>query len=402
MTVPAPGVLGNDSDVDAGTTLTAVQVTGPAHATSFTLNANGSFNYTATSGYVGTDSFTYRANDGSLNSNTATVTITVASGNTAPTCATPQSGSTNEDTTLNSSVVCTDAQANTLSYSVVTPPTHGTLTLNADGSFSYTPAANYNGPDSFTLRANDGTLDSNTATVNITVTAVNDAPVAVNDSYTTAEDTTLTVAAPGVLGNDSDIDSPTLTAVLVTGPSHGSADPQRQWLASATPRPPTTTALTRSPTRPTTASLDSNVATVSLTITAVNDAPVAVNDSYGTNEDTTLTVGAPGVLANDSDVDGDSLSSIVVTGPSHGSLTFNANGSFSYTPAANYYGLDSFTYKANDGSLDSNVATVSITVTAVNDAPVAVADAYTTAEDTTLTVAAPGVLGNDSDIDSRR
>ena len=221
LTVGAPGVLGNDTDVDGGTTLTAVQVTGPTHAASFTLNANGSFNYTATSGFVGTDSFTYRANDGALNSNTATVTITVASGNTAPTCATPQSGSTNEDTTLNGSVVCTDAQANTLSYSVVTQPTHGTLSLNADGSFSYTPAANYNGPDSFTFKANDGSLDSNSAVYNITVTPVNDAPVASNDSYGTNEDTTLNVGAPGVLGNDSDIDSASLTTVLVTGPSHG-------------------------------------------------------------------------------------------------------------------------------------------------------------------------------------
>ncbi len=140
------------------------------------------------------------------------------------------------------------------------------------------------------------------------------------------------------------------------------------------------------------------MATVSLTITAVNDAPVAANDSYGTNEDTTLTVGAPGVLANDSDVDGDSLSSIVVTGPSHGSLTFNANGSFSYTPAANYYGLDSFTYKANDGSLDSNVATVSITVTNVNDAPVAVNDAYTVVEDSSAHTV--DVLANDTDVDN--
>ncbi len=89
----------------------------------------------------------------------------------------------------------------------MTGPSHGSLTLNANGSFSYTPAANYNGPDSFTYKANDGDLDSNTVTVALTITAVNDAPVAANDSYTTAEDTTLTVAAPGVLGNDSDIDS---------------------------------------------------------------------------------------------------------------------------------------------------------------------------------------------------
>src|SRR5439155_1159999 len=81
--------------------------------------------------------------------------------------------------------------------------------------------ANYNGPDSFTYKANDGSLDSNVATVAITVTAVNDPPVAANDSVTTDEDTPLIVAAPGVLGNDSDSDSATITAVVVTNPAHG-------------------------------------------------------------------------------------------------------------------------------------------------------------------------------------
>src|SRR5206468_185391 len=126
---------------------------------------------------------------------------------------------------------------------------------------------------------------------------------------------------------------------------------------------------------------------------------VAVNDSYTTPEDTTLNVAAPGVLANDSDVDGDTLNAILVSQPTHGTLTFNSDGHFSYTPAANYNGPDSFTYKANDGQADSGIATVNITITAVNDAPVAVNDSYTTDEDTTLNVAAPGVLGNDSDVD---
>src|SRR5206468_1096202 len=137
---------------------------------------------------------------------------------------------------------------------------------------------------------------------------------------------------------------------------------------------------------------DSNVATVTLTVTAVNDAPVANNDAYTTAEDTPLTVTAPGVLANDTDVDGDSLTAILVSAPTHGSLGLNANGSFTYTPAPNFNGTDSFTYTANDATADSNVATVTLTVTAVNDAPVANNDAYTTAEDTPLTVTAPGVL----------
>src|SRR5213076_3364781 len=91
-----------------------------------------------------------------------------------------------------------------------------------DGSFSYAPAANYNGSDSFTYKANDGQADSGIATVSITITGVNDAPVAVNDSYTTTEDTTLTIAASGVLANDSDVDGDSLSAALVSPPTHGS------------------------------------------------------------------------------------------------------------------------------------------------------------------------------------
>ena len=109
----------------------------------------------------------------------------------------------------------TDVDGNPLTAVVVTAPANGTLTLNADGSFTYTPNANFNGTDSFTYKANDGTADSNTATVTITVDAVNDAPVAVNDSYSTTEDTPLTVAAPGVLGNDTDVDGNPLTAAVV-------------------------------------------------------------------------------------------------------------------------------------------------------------------------------------------
>jgi CSLREA domain-containing protein len=102
-----------------------------------------------------------------------------------------------------------------------------------------------------------------------------------------------------------------------------------------------------------------------------NTAPTANNDSYSTNEDTALLVPAPGVLSNDTDPDsGDTLTAVLVSGPSHGTLTLNANGSFSYTPAANYNGPDSFTYKARDShTAESNVATVSLTVNPVNDPP---------------------------------
>src|SRR5205814_5784119 len=138
---------------------------------------------------------------------------------------------------------------------------------------------------------------------------------------------------------------------------------------------------------------DSAAATVTITVNSQNDAPLALDDTYTVNEDTTLSVSAPGVLANDSDVEADPLSAVLVSSPAHGALTLNSDGSFSYTPAADYNGSDSFTYKANDGNLDSAVATVSITVTPVNDAPLAVSDSYHGNESNTHPVAGPGAGG---------
>src|SRR5690606_31956273 len=116
-------------------------------------------------------------------------------------------------------------------------------------------------------------------------------------------------------------------------------------------------------------------------------------------EDMLLTITAPGVLGNDTDVENDPLTAVLDSGPANGTLTLNPDGSFTYTPKANWNGTDNFTYRASDGTANSNVATVTITVNAVNDAPIAANNAYTTDEDTPLTIASPGVLGNDTDID---
>jgi len=125
-----------------------------------------------------------------------------------------------------------------------------------------------------------------------------------------------------------------------------------------------------------------------------NTPPVATEDDYRTDQDTALTITAPGVLGNDTDADGNPLTALKVSDPLHGTVMLNADGSFTYTPAASYSGTDSFTYTANDGYADSNVATVLITV---NGAPIAVGDMYTTNRNTSLTISAPGVLGNDND-----
>ena len=282
----------------------------------------------------------------------------------------------------------------------MTGPAHGTLTLNADGSFTYTPAANYNGSDSFTYKANDGLAQSNVATVSLTINPVNDAPVAVNDSYTTDEDTPLDGGGAGGAGQRHGRGRATLTAVLVTGPTHGTLTLNADGSFTYTPAA-NFNGSDSFTYRASDGLAQSNVATVSLTINPVNDAPVADNDSYTTDEDTPLTRPAPGVLGNDTDVDGATLTAVLVTGPSHGTLTLNPDGSFTYTPAANFNGADSFTYRANDGLALSNLATVSLTINPVNDAPVALNDSYATAEDTPLTEPAPGVLANDTDVDAR-
>jgi VCBS repeat-containing protein len=287
-----------------------------------------------------------------------------APGNTAP-VATIDSYSTNEDTVLTVNVAAgvllndTDADTDPLTAVLVSGAQHGTLALNADGSFSYTPTANYNGPDSFTYKANDGQADSNVVTATLAVNPVNDAPVASNDSYAMMEDTTLTAS---LLANDSDVDGDALTVSLVSGPAHGSITFNSDSSFTYTPLADYNGADSFTY-KANDGQADSNVATVSLTVTLVNDAPVAINDSYAMTGHTVLTAG---VLANDSDVDGDPLYAALVSGPAHGKLTFNSDGSFVYKPLGHYNGPDSFTYKAFDGSASSDVTTVSITVNPVN------------------------------------
>ena len=266
--------------------------------------------------------------------------------------------------------------------------TNGTLTLNADGSFDYTPDADFDGSDSFTYHANDGTADSNVATVTITVNPLNDAPVAVDDAYATDEDTPLNVAAPGVLDNDSDVDGDPLTAVLDTNVTNGALTLNANGSFTYTPAPdfngPDSFTYHAND-----GTADSNIATVTLTVNPVNDVPVAVDDAYETTQDTPLAVPAPGVLGNDSDPEGDPLTAVLDVGPTDGGLTLNADGSFTYTPDPGFNGSDSFTYRANDGTDDSNVATVTITVTSgladISVAPLAL-DYGTVTVDTTSTL----------------
>ena len=396
LTVPAPGVLANDTDAESNP-LTAVLVAGPASGT-LTLNADGSFSYVPTANFNGGVSFTYMPNDGIDDGNVTTVTITVNAVNDPPVAAS-DAFATSEDVPLTQPAPGvlgndSDVESASLSAVLVSAPSNGTLTVNADGSFTYSPNPNFNGSDSFTYQASDGAASSSAATVTISISAVNDPPVAVNDAYGTNQNTALTVAAPGVLGNDADPEANPLMAMLATAPASGTVTLNSDGSFTYTPN----SGFVGSDSftyQASDGSLNSNVATVSITVNNVNDAPVAVSDAYATAEDTLLVVPAPGVLGNDIDVDADPLTAMVTSAPTRGTLSLNADGSFSYQPFADLNGPDTFTYKASDGSLFST-ATVTINVSAVNDAPVTSNDSVSATPGSPVSF---NVLANDSDVE---
>jgi VCBS repeat-containing protein len=196
----------------------------------------------------------------------------------------------------------------------------------------------------------------------------NQPPVAVANAYSVAENTVLTVAAPGVLGNDTDADGDTLTAVRVDEPEQGTLTLNADGSFTYTPDSHFngTDQFTYEVSD---GELTSNTATVTLTVSTGTNPPVARDDTYSATEETALMVSAPGVLANDTDADNDTLTAVLVDEPEQGTLTLNADGSFTYTPGPDFNGIDSFTYEASDGALTSNVATVTISVSTVNDPP---------------------------------
>ena len=309
----------------------------------------------------------------------------------------------------------------------------GSFTYDPNGQFEYLPAGNSTS-DSFTYTVSDGNGGTDTATVTIIINGVYDPPVyyppvyyppvnyppvAGNDASTTDEDTPISVAAPGVLDNDSDPDAgDTLTVTAVD--TSGTAGAVTAWNANGS--------FTYSPDgqfeylqagNSTTDSFSYTVsdghggtdtATVTITINGVNDTPgnsppTAGNDAATTDEDTPISVAAPGVLINDSDPDGDTLVVAAVdTSGTVGTVTaWGSDGSFAYDPNGQFESLqvgssttDSFTYTVFDGNGGTDTGAVTITINGLNDPPVADDDTDTTSQGTSVTI---DILGNDSDPD---
>ena len=386
LTVSATGVLANDSDANAAP-LTAVLDAAPSHG-NLTLNANGGFNYTPVANYSGADSFTYHVNNGTLNSTSATVSISVKMVNNAP-VAIAQSVSLNEDGTLAVTLTGTDVENSSLSFAK-TSPAHGTLSGTAP-NLIYTPAANFNGADSFTFTVNDGALTSTPATVSITVNPINDAPVAIAQSVSLNEDGTLAVTLTG-----TDVENSSLSFAK-TSPAHGTLSgtaPNLIYTPTANFNGADSFTFTVND-----GALTSTPATVSITVNPINDAPVAMNDgsvdSAFLNVDEDSGSSSPMlVLANDRDVEDDSLTITSATSP-NGTVSISSTSTkLRFAPTLNFNGQTTISYTISDGHGGTDNAMVYLTVNPVNDPPLANAQSVTLDEDTPTAITLTG-----SDVD---
>ncbi len=232
----------------------------------------------------------------------------------------------------------TDLDGDAMTALLVTNVTRGTLSFHANGGFTYTPYANQHGTDSFAYRPRDPVATGSVAIVTINILPQDDPPVAVNDSTNTLEDTSVTV---GVLSNDSEVDGDTLTltdiyvtngSVMISG-TNFVFTPALNFSGVANFSYAVSDGF------------NTSTGYVSVTVTAVNDTPFGSNDSYTTAEDVPLTIGVPGVLANDTDVDSTVLRALLVTNVTRGTLNLSTNGNFIYTPNLNVNGTDQFSYR---------------------------------------------------------
>lgn len=269
-------------------------------------------------------------------------------------------------------------------------PARGTLQLAADGGFVYTPDADFAGTDSFQYSAGNSVAVGPSARVNLAVSELHDA---VDDSYVANDAQPLVVsAADGLLRNDRLGLGPLPEIVLEDSPRLGSLDFAQDGGFTYVARSAGLEVLRYRLRSQSTLSLPANLR---IRVDAINDPPVALNDAYAVNRGARLDVPATrGVLANDSDPDGDPLTAHVRTNPATGSLALNPNGSFSYLPPADFVGTVSFMYEARDPAGLAGVAEV---VIVVNDLLTAVPDSYSPLEGEILFVdEVQGVLSNDA------
>ena len=366
-TVSVP-VAGNFSDLD-GDTLSFTATGLPA---GLTINPatgviTGTIDRSASQVNGGVYTVAVTASDGKGGTVTTSFTWTVT--NPGPTAAN-DSATTAEDTPVTIAVLAndTDPDGDPLTVTSATAA-HGTVVINPNGTITYTPAANYNGPDTIIYAISDGQGGTSTAIVTINVTPVNDAPVTVGlpDLYDSNSET----VAVQIAAAFSDVDGDTLTYAVSGLPAGLSINPATGAITGQISPTASAGGPTNNGVYPVTVTVsDGKGGTVSTTFTwTINNVPpLAVDDTYTTNEDTPITMN---VLANDTDPDGNPLTPIdvVAVNATHGTAIINGDGTITFIPDANFNGVATVTYTISDGLGGFSTAVATITINPVNDAP---------------------------------
>lgn len=353
-------VRANDTDPE-NDSLTVTDADDPAHGTT-AIQPSGDVRYTPDPDFCGAvpDVFGYTISDGHGHTASASVAVTVTCGKDGPAPG-ADALSTPEDTPADFDVLANDGDADgdPLTLVSVGAASHGTTSVLGN-KVHYQPTADYCGPDSFSYQVSDGHTQA-AGNASVTVTCAADSPRPAADAATTPEDTSTLV---DVLANDTDPDGGALTLGTIGDPAHGTATAEAGKVRYA-PDPDYCGAdsFGYQVTSPGGAATGS----VEISVTCVNDAPVAAADQASTDEDEAVHVH---VLDNDTDVDGDTLHVTEASGASHGTLTLAINDAVAYTPDAGWCGVDDFTYTVTDSSGATSVGTVTVTVSCVND-PVA-------------------------------
>ena len=394
----------NDINVD-GTLQDPTVISVPSNGTVSVVAGN--ILYTPNNGYTGTDNFVYAVCDNGIPApglcDTAMVYVTITPVNDAP-IVDNDSALTNEDNPIsgdftNSGDIDPDGTPLTVNIAPIAGPSNGTIIINPDGTYTYTPNINYNGPDLVVVSVCDTGIPAPGVCANdtlfITVIPVNDAPIAVDDNTSTNEDSPVTI---DVRNNDTTVDGTLQDPTVLSGPNNGTTSIVGGNIVY-TPNPDfvgndTITYVVCDDGVPAPGLCDT--ATVIVTVNAVNDAPIAVDDNTSTNEDSPVTID---VRNNDTTVDGTLQDPTVLSGPNNGTTSI-VGGNIVYTPNPDFVGNDTITYVVCDDGVPApglcDTATVIVTVNPVNDAPIAVDDNTSTNEDSPVTI---DVRNNDTSVD---
>ncbi|MEG0343447.1 MAG: tandem-95 repeat protein, partial [Acinetobacter sp.] len=355
-------LLENATDVEQ-TPLSIVIVTPPEHGQFIDLG-EGNYHYIPELDYHGEVTLSYYVTDGELNSEIVDINITITPVNDAP-VASPMIKTMEEDTEIVFSLLTNaqDVDGDTLKAVVVTSPSSGKLTETLPGIYHYVPEANFNGEVTFSYYVTDGQLQSEIVNVLLIVTPVNDKPTVSPRIISMVEDGQLMV---NLLENAIDVDGDELSIVITAAPLHGQFIEVGAGYYHYIPEPNFNGEVKLSY-YVTDGKLNSDIVNILIIVNPVNDAPILLPQNIQTMEDTPVFINP---LATASDIDGDQLVAVIATEPKHGQVIKLSNGQYQYVPSKDFNGIDDFSYFVTDSSLNSQIVTVTITVSAVNDAPI--------------------------------